>query len=407
MADKFGLLGRKLGHSWSPQIHTLLCGYDYGLYEVEPEDVESFLRTTELAGMNVTIPYKKTVVPYCATLSDAAKAIGSVNTLVRTPEGWHGDNTDYAGFVAMTEACGVPVRGKKALVFGSGGASLAVLAALRDLGAEPIVNISRSGADNYRNLDRQADAAILVNATPLGMFPNAGVSPADLEAFPRCEAVLDVVYNPARTKLLLDAEARGIPHAGGLIMLVAQARRSAEQFARTSIPDCRVQEIADTLERQTRNVILIGMPGCGKTTVGKALAKRMGRPFLDADTVIEERAGMTIPAIFAAEGEDGFRRRETAVLTELGMGSGAVIATGGGCVTREENYPLLHQNGVIVWIRRDLANLPTDGRPLSQTNPLETLYAQRKDRYAAFADIIVDSDEVIDHTVQKLWEEVQ
>ena len=407
MADKFGLLGRKLGHSWSPQIHDLLCGYEYGLYAVEPEDVAVFLRTTELGGMNVTIPYKKTVVPLCASLSDAARAIGSVNTLVRTPEGWHGDNTDYAGFVAMTEACGVPVRGKKALVFGSGGASLAVLAALRDLGADPIVNVSRSGPDNYGNLDRHADTAILVNATPLGMYPNVGASPVELAAFPACEAVLDIVYNPARTMLLLDAEARGIPRAGGLLMLVAQARRSAEQFARTSIPEHRVYEIAELLERQTRNVVLIGMPGCGKTTVGKALAERMGRPFLDADDIISERAGTSIPEIFAAEGEDGFRRRETAVLAELGQGSGAVIATGGGCVTRAENYPLLHQNGVIVWIRRALKNLPTDGRPLSQQNPLEMLYAQRKDKYAAFADITVDSDEVTEHTVQTIWEEVR
>ena len=407
MADKFGLLGRKLGHSWSPQIHGLLCGYDYGLYELEPEDVESFLRTTDLAGMNVTIPYKKTVVPFCASLSDAARAIGSVNTLVRTPDGWHGDNTDYAGFIAMAEACGVPVRGKKALVFGSGGASLAVIAALRDLGADPIVNISRSGPDNYGNLDRHADAAILVNATPLGMFPNTGVSPVDLDAFPVCEAVLDVVYNPARTKLLLDAEARGIPRAGGLVMLVAQARRSAEQFSHTSIPDSRVSEITDILERQTRNIILIGMPGCGKSTVGKALAERMGRPFLDADAVIAERAGSSIPEIFAAEGEEGFRRRETAVLAELGMGSGAVIATGGGCVTRAENYPLLHQNGVIVWLRRALENLPTHGRPLSQANPLETLYEQRKDKYAAFADLTVDSDGSISDAVQAIWEVIK
>ena len=407
MADKFGLLGRKLGHSWSPQIHSLLCGYEYGLYEVEPEDVERFLRTTELSGMNVTIPYKKTVVPFCASLSDAAIAIGSVNTLVRTPEGWHGDNTDYAGFIAMTEACGVPVRGKKALVFGSGGASLAVLAALHDLGAEPVVNISRSGPDNYGNLHRHADAAILVNATPLGMFPDTGVSPVDLDAFPACEAVLDVVYNPARTKLLLDAEACGIPRAGGLIMLVAQARRSAEQFARTSIPDSRVAEIAGILERQTRNVVLIGMPGCGKSSVGKALAARMGRPFFDADAVIAERAGRSIPDIFAAEGEDGFRRRETEVLAELGKGSGAVIATGGGCVTRPENYRPLHQNGVIVWIRRPLECLPTDGRPLSQATPLETLYAQRKDQYAAFADIVADNGGSIDHTVQAIWEEVK
>ncbi len=407
MADKFGLLGQKLGHSWSPQIHTLLCGYDYALIEKEPEQVAEFLAETDLAGMNVTIPYKKTVVPFCTALSDAARAIGSVNTLVKTPSGWFGDNTDYAGFVAMTEQCGVPVSGKKALVFGSGGASLAVIAALRDLGADPIVNISRSGADNYDNLDRHADASILVNATPLGMYPNTGVSPAELDRFPACEAVLDVVYNPARTKLLLDAEARGIPHAGGLIMLVAQARRSAEQFAKTAIPDSRVREIADILERQMRNIILIGMPGCGKSTVGRRLARKLGRPFIDADTVLAEEAGMTIPEIFASEGEEGFRRRETAVLSRLGMGSGAIIATGGGCVTRQENYPLLHQNGVIVWLRRDLKNLPTAGRPLSQRNAPETLYEQRKDKYAAFADITVDSDEVIYHTVTKIWEAIR
>ena len=407
MTERFGLLGRRLAHSWSPQIHELLCGYPYDLIEKEPEELEHFLQTTDYAGMNVTIPYKKTVLPFCASLSDAARAIGSVNTLVRTPGGWHGDNTDYAGFLAMADACGVPLRGKKALVFGSGGASLAVLAALRELGADPIVNISRSGPDNYENLSRHADARILVNATPLGMYPAAGASPADLDGFPLCEAVLDVVYNPARTKLLLDAEARGIPHAGGLIMLVAQARRSAEQFASTSIPDSRVHEIAAILEKQTRNIILIGMPGCGKSTVGRVLAARMGRPLADADALIEKAAGMTIPEIFDAEGEEGFRRRETEALAQLGQASGTVVATGGGCVTRPENYPLLHQNGVIVWLRRDLKKLPTAGRPLSRQNAVETLYAQRKELYAAFADVVVDSDEVIAHTVDKIMEEIQ
>ena len=407
MPDKFGLLGRKLGHSWSPQIHALLCGYEYGLYEVEPEGLDAFLRGTDLAGMNVTIPYKKDVVPYCATLSAAARAIGSVNTLVRTPGGWHGDNTDYTGFVAMTERCGVSVRGKKALVFGSGGASLAVLTALRDLGADPIVNISRSGPDNYTNLDRHADARILVNTTPLGMYPETGKSPSDLDLFPACEVVLDVVYNPVRTKLLLDAEARDLPHAGGLIMLVAQARRSAELFARTSIPDSRVYEIAAQLEKQMQNLILIGMPGCGKSTVGQLLAARLDRPFFDADALVAEAAGMSIPDIFASEGEAGFRRRETAVLSALGKGSGAVIATGGGCVTRPENYPPLHQNGRIVWLRRPLDLLPTDGRPLSQQTAVETIYEQRKDNYAAFADLTVENVGALEHTVSQIMEAIQ
>lgn len=407
MSRRFGLLGRKLGHSWSPQIHTLLCGYEYGLHEVEPEDLASFLATTDLAGMNVTIPYKKDVVPFCTELSDAAKAIGSVNTLVRRPDGWYGDNTDYAGFIAMTEQCGVDVKGRKALVFGTGGASLAVLAALRDLGAEPIVSISRSGPDNYGNLSRHGDGEILVNTTPLGMYPHTGVSPVDLRDFPACKAVLDVVYNPLRTKLLLDAEAMGIPHAGGLTMLVAQARRSAEQFADASIPASRVSETVKELEGQMENIVLIGMPGSGKSAVGKRLAPVIGRPFIDADEVLVQNAGMTIPEIFATEGEEGFRRRETETLAELGKRSGIILATGGGCVTRAENYPLLHQNGRIFWIQRDLLNLPTEGRPLSQQNALSDLYERRKDLYAAFADHIIVSDENFSHSIEKIMEAFQ
>ena len=407
MDKRFGLLGRKLGHSWSPRIHELLCGYPYGLYEVEPVELESFLASTDLSGMNVTIPYKKAVLPCCARLSPAAEAIGSVNTLVRTESGWYGDNTDYAGFVTMTKSCGVSPAGKTALVFGSGGASLAVIAALRDMGVSRLVNISRSGPDNYENLDRHADAQILVNTTPLGMYPDTGKAPVSLDRFPQCQAVLDVIYNPERTALLLDAESRGIPHAGGLVMLVAQARRSAEQFAGTEIPDERVYEITEVLRRETRNIVLIGMPGCGKSTVGRMLAKRLDRPFLDADKAIEAAAGMTIPQIFETEGEAGFRRRETAVLAELGKASGTIIATGGGCVTRPENYPLLHQNGVIVWIRRDLRRLSTAGRPLSQQTPVESLYNQRKELYTAFADVTVRSDENLEHTVNKILEETQ
>ncbi len=402
MADAFGLLGRKLGHSWSPQIHRMLAGYDYRLYETEPEALEHFLAATPLAGMNVTIPYKKDVVPFCAALSDTARRIGSVNTLVRTGEGWYGDNTDYTGFRYLVEQTGVDVCGKKALIFGTGGAYLAVRTALEDLGAGPIVPISRSGPDNYENLSRHRDGRILVNTTPLGMFPNAGVSPADPGDFPRCEAVFDIVYNPQRTALLLRAEALGIPHAGGLGMLVAQAWRSAEQFAGHPIDRALIEQIMSTLSRQMSNIVLIGMPGCGKSAVGRALGAALDRPFIDADSEIERDAAMSIPDIFAREGEAGFRARETAVLARLGQGSGAVIATGGGCVTREENYPLLHQNGTIVWLRRDLSKLPTAGRPLSQQNSLQTLYAQRRDKYAAFADITADNDGALADTVAQI-----
>ena len=404
--DSFGLLGRTLGHSWSPEIHRQLVGYPYELYEVEPEEVERFLASTDLAGMNVTIPYKKTVLPLCVTLSDAARSVGSVNTLVRTPAGWHGDNTDYAGFAALVRSSGVPVTGKKALIFGTGGASLAVLTVLRDLGADPVIRVSRSGPDNYENLEKHADAAILVNATPVGMYPKNGVSPVELAAFPACEAVFDLIYNPLKTKLVLDAEARGIPASGGLLMLVAQARRSAEQFAGRSIPDARVTEITENLARSMRNIVLIGMPGCGKTTVGKLLAQRLGREFMDADAEVVARAGTDIPSLFASEGEAGFRARETAVLADLGKRSSLVLATGGGCVTRPENAALLRQNGVVVWLKRALDRLPTSGRPLSQQNPVQALYAARRDLYAAFADYTVESDEILEHTVSRILEDV-
>ena len=401
---KFGLLGRKLGHSWSPQIHAMLAGYDYRLYEVEPEGLDEFLKNTDLSGMNVTIPYKKDVVPYCTSLSHAAKRIGSVNTLVRTAGGWHGDNTDYTGFRYIVKKAGVDVAGRKTLVFGTGGASLSVLAALEDMGANPIVNVARTGEKNYGNLDRHRDAEVLVNTTPLGMYPDTGKAPVAVKDFPACKVVLDVVYNPQRTAFLMEAEQFGIPCAGGLGMLVAQARASAEQFAGHSIPDGKVEEIMSTLSRQMSNIVLIGMPGCGKSMVGRNLAKALDRPFIDADREIERASQMPIPVIFDREGEEGFRKRETETLAELGKGSGAVIATGGGCVTRSENYPLLHQNGFIVWLTRDLSKLPTAGRPLSQQNSAETLYAQRRDKYAAFADLTVDNDGPLEDTLKQILE---
>ncbi len=401
---KFGLLGRKLGHSWSPQIHSMLADYEYRLYEVEPEDLDHFLRTTDLAGMNVTIPYKKDVVPCCVSLTRAAERIGSVNTLVRAADGWHGDNTDYAGFRHIVKSSGVDIAGCKTLVFGTGGASLSVIAALEDMGAGPIVNVSRTGENNYGNLDRHRDAQVLVNTTPLGMFPDTGKAPVSVAEFPACKAEFDVVYNPQRTAFLMEAERLGIPCAGGLGMLVAQAKASAEQFAGHPISDGKVDEIMSTLSRQMSNIVLIGMPGCGKSTVGRALSRALGRPLLDADRQIERESKMPIPVIFDHEGEAGFRRRETEVLAELGKGSGAVIATGGGCVTRQENYPLLHQNGYIIWLKRDLSKLPSDGRPLSQRNSAETLYQQRKDKYAAFADLIVDNDGPLDHTISQILE---
>ena len=400
-----GLLGKTLGHSYSPQIHAQLGDYSYELFEKQPEELENFLRHGEFDALNVTIPYKKAVLPYCAALSDAVKAIGSANTLVRQPDGTlFADNTDAFGFSCIADECGVDIAGKKALVFGSGGASVTAQYVLKTRGAREVLVISRSGEHNYENLDKNADAEILVNTTPLGMYPNNGASPADLTRFPRCAAVLDVVYNPARTALLLQAEALGIPHAGGLLMLVAQAKRASELFTGSAIADTRIGEIYRTLAVQMQNIVLVGMPGCGKSSIGTLLAEKLDRPFLDADTEIEQAAGMPIPDFFRLHGEDAFRDLESRVLAELGKRSGAVIATGGGAVLREENYAALHQNGTIVWLTRDLARLPIDGRPVSQSTSLDALFAARKARYERFADHIIDNNGAPDDTVRAILE---
>lgn len=400
---KCGLLGGKLGHSYSPQIHGYLCDYSYGLFEKQPEQLEDFLANGDFAGLNVTLPYKKAVIPYCAELSQRAQKLGAVNTLVRRRDGnLIGHNTDYFGFSSMLNRSGLEVAGKKVLVLGSGGASATVVAVLQESKANVIV-ISRSGENNYQNLEMHMDAAVIVNATPVGMYPNVGISPVDITFFPALEGVLDVVYNPARTQLLLDAEARGLIAMNGLWMLVAQAKESAEWFSGHKIDDEKIASVYGKLRSQMENTVLIGMPGCGKSTVGKQLAETLGKTFVDADAVIEEQAGMSIPEIFASEGESGFRKWETKVLSELGKESGLVIATGGGCVTKGENYPLLHQNGTIYWLQRDISLLPIDGRPLSQADKLQEMYAARKPMYTRFADHVVCNDGNISQTVNMIY----
>ena len=401
---KCGLLGAVLGHSYSPAIHAQLGDYAYDLYEKQPEELADFLQKGDFTGLNVTIPYKKAVVPYCARLSETAQLLGSVNTLLRLPDGTlYGDNTDYDGFLSMVRLSGLAVTGKKALVLGSGGASVTVQAVLRSLGAQVVV-ISRSGEDNYENLSRHADAAIVVNTTPVGMYPHNGESPVDLTAFPAREAVYDIVYNPERTALMLQAESLGIPAFGGLHMLVAQAKRASEIWQNKSIPEGETTRIESLLRRDMRNIVLIGMPGCGKTTVAAALGEALGREVCDSDALIEELAGMPIPQIFATQGEEAFRRLETEAIARLSKRSGIILATGGGCVTRAENYPLLHQNSTIVWLQRDLSALPTDGRPLSQSGKLQAMYEQRAPLYARFADVTVDNNGSVEDTVNAIKE---
>jgi shikimate dehydrogenase len=403
---KTGLLGRKLGHSYSPQIHAYLGDYPYELFEREPEDVEGFLKTGDFTAINVTIPYKKTVMPYCR-LTDTARYMGSVNTIVRQPDGsLLGHNTDYFGFTSMVRKSRLNVNGKKCLVLGSGGASVTAVKVLQEMGARVIV-ISRSGENNYENLHLHADASVICNCTPVGMYPHNGVSPIDLDLFPQLEGVLDMIYNPARTKLLMDAADRGLVAENGLWMLVAQAKEAAECFLNRKLSDDLIQFVYGKMRQQMENIILIGMPGCGKSTVGRLLAEQLGKTFVDADEELVKIFGMEIPAIFAAEGEAGFREKETAILTELGKKAGLIIATGGGCVTRSENYAPLHQNGTMFWIQRDLSLLPSEGRPLSQVTKMADMYRIREPLYKAFADHIVENHTIAADavaTLQAKWE---
>lgn len=405
MGEKvYGLLGRKLGHSWSVPIHTALGCEGYRLIELEPEGLPAFLARPDIGGLNVTIPYKRDVMPHCDVIDAAARAIGSVNTLVRRADGkLYAWNTDAAGFCWMAERAGIRFQGRKAVILGSGGASLTAVACARRLGAREVVVVSRSGEDNYGNLGRHADAEIVVNATPVGMYPNTGAAPVDLACFPQCAGVLDVVYNPRRTVLLLQAEELGIPCSDGLPMLVAQAKAAEEHFFDKAIPDSENERILAMLRQETANIVLIGMPGSGKTAVGAALAALTGREAIDIDQRIVKRAGCSIPEIFARDGEDTFRALEREETAEAGKLSGKIILTGGGVVMDPRNYAPLHQNSRIYHLIRDLDSLPTDGRPVSQSTDLHTLWKMREPYYTRFRDAVIENSGTVDETAAAIW----
>ena len=402
-----GLLGEHLGHSFSPIIHKEIADYSYELVELQPDQVGPFVKGDTLDAYNVTIPYKKTVMPFLDVISPEAEAIGAVNTVVRGKDGkLYGYNTDYFGFDYMIRSAGMQVKGKKAIVFGTGGASATVCAVLRDRGVRELVVIGIE--DNTpENLARHTDAEIIANATPVGMYPKNGVTPVDLSSFPHCSGVLDVIYNPAKTRLLLDAEARGIPFANGLSMLVAQAVKAFEYFTGDQAEDHIVDKIVQTIARDTHNLVLIGMPGCGKSTVGMLLAETLGRPFFDADDEFLAMHGKTPSEVIREQGEECFREMEHSVLCELGKKSGVVIATGGGAVTREYNYAPLHQNGVILFLDRDVDKLPSNGRPLSQAKSPAVLYRERIDAYHRFADYEIKSTEIPEQTAAAMLEAIK
>ena len=393
----FGLLGRKLGHSFSPQIHRQIgeaAGrtYDYVLFEKEPEELEAFIKGGEWEGLNVTVPYKEDVIPFLDELSGEAAAIGAVNTIVRKDGRLIGYNTDYYGFMHTLDINGVRVEGAKCLVLGAGGASKAVCAVLNDMGAGQVVVMSRKGDVTFADIADHKDADILINTTPVGMYPDTGKSLVYPGTFTKLKWVVDLIYNPLRTNLLCQAKKSLMEPISGLQMLVSQAVYSYMLFTDRVIEerDEITEKIADAMRSEKQNILLIGMPGTGKTTVGTLLADMLGRELFDTDEMIVARDGRPIPEIFAEDGEEYFRDLESAAASELSQKTGVVISGGGGIITREENYYALAENSFIVFLNRDLSLLPTEGRPLSQSQPLERLYQMRLPLYRSWCDIEVD-----------------
>ncbi len=405
MGDRvYGLIGRSLKHSYSVPIHRELGNSAYRLIELEPAELAGFLSRADLGGVNVTIPYKREVIPFCRTLSPEAQETGSVNTILRTAGGaLKGFNTDAHGLIYMAERAGISFAGKKVIIFGSGGASQTAQYVARRGGAREVAVISRSGENSYSDLARHHDAAVLINTTPVGMYPDNGPSIAHITPFSACTGIIDLIYNPRRTALLMQAEALGIPCSGGLPMLVAQAGAAAKLFMDSEIAETEIERIVRKLHCMVTNIVLVGMPGCGKNTVGQALAALTGRGLIDLDAEIAAAAGRSIPKIFAASGEAEFRRLEREAAARAGKESGKIIITGGGVVKDERNYPPLHQNGRIYHLRRTLSLLPREGRPLSEKADLEAMYKERLPLYERFRDAAADNSGAPEETAAAIW----
>ncbi len=392
--SKFYLIGEHLSHSFSPQIHAMLGNPDYTLKELAPDKVGEFVKHGDYVGMNVTIPYKQVVIPFLDALTPAAEKLGAVNTVTRRADGTLlGDNTDYFGFSYALSSAGIALSGQKVLILGSGGASKTAVAVARDAGAAAVVIVSRTGEVNYQNVyDLHGDAEVIINCTPVGMYPKSGTSPVDLTQFSHLCGVADMIYNPARTAFLAQAEQLGLPRTNGLSMLVAQAAAGHERFTGAPVDTAQIDRIVRTFAAESANIVLIGMPGCGKSTIGARLSSLTGKEFVDTDALIVQKAGKSIPEIFADDGENAFRAIEHQVICEVGAAHGQIISTGGGVVTREENLYPLRQNATVVWLQRPLQDLPCDGRPLSQANKLADMYRIREPLYRAFADVEIPNN---------------
>lgn len=391
----YAVIGEKLSHSFSKEIHEQIFDYKYGIKEIAKGDIDSFMKAKDFKGINVTIPYKQTVIPYLDEISDRARKIGAVNTIHNRNGYLYGDNTDFSGMRALILKNGIELKGKKVLVLGSGGTSKTAFAVSEDLGAREIYRVSRSASDGAISYDDavtlHSDAEIIINTTPCGMFPNTDTTPIDIDLFLKLEGVVDAVYNPIRTKLVVSALNKGIKATGGLYMLVAQAVFAGEIFTDTTVSEEKTDSVYKNMLRGKENIVLTGMPGCGKSTIGKRVAKALGMSFVDSDDKIIEKAGKRIPDIFSEVGEKGFRDIESEVIGELSDLQNTVIATGGGAILRQENVDALKRNGRIYFLDRDIEYLvTTSDRPLSSDREkLQQRYNERYDIYISTADKII------------------
>lgn len=399
----YGILGESLPHTHSPFLHREIWNCQYRKLEMSEEKAKAFLSARQFDGLNVTIPYKKLAFEKCDVLSERAKRVGCVNTVVNRGGVLFGYNTDYGGFYALSRSVGVDFYKKKVVILGSGGTYLTAKAVCEDNGAAEIICVSRSGENNYSNISEHFDADIIVNTTPCGMFPKNGGAPLDLSRFKALSAVIDVIYNPLKTRLVLQAQELGIAAAGGLEMLITQAVDSARLFSGKPISPDKIESVKKKMDRRTQNIVLIGMPGCGKTTLGRIVSGILNKPFFDTDREITAKEGMSIERIFKEKGEEYFRDAESEVISELGRKSGVVIACGGGSILRRENRLNLMQNGRIYFINRRLDRLSTKGRPLSNgEGALERLYSQRVKIYRSMCDREIFSNQAIDSCASEI-----
>ncbi len=401
---KYGLIGEKLGHSFSKLVHSKIADYDYDLFEISKNDIVSFMKQRDFCGINVTIPYKETVIPYLDEISDEAKSIGAVNTVVNKNGKLFGFNTDFFGLKSLIERNDIEICGKTVLILGSGGTSKTANAVCKSLGAGAVYTVSRQGGEDlitYSDAEK-INAEVIINTTPCGMYPNIFNKPINIDLFPNLQAVVDVIYNPLKTQLVIDAHKKGIKAVGGLYMLYAQAAKAAEIFLENPI----TSDVFSEIFKEKQNLVLIGMPSCGKSTFGKLLADEFGRKFVDTDEEIIKKAGITIPEIFEKYGEEYFRNFESEVIKELSQNQSLVIATGGGAILRRENIDLLKQNGKIIFIDRPLELLiTTDDRPLSSNRELlEERYFERYATYCLSCDVRINADSDINTTFEKIKE---